>query len=222
MKEITAVFTSCGRWNLLEQTITSFTNTNTYPISRFIIIDNSTEKNATDTILNILKRIGIDATIIVNTTNIGQVASIDKAYTDITTDYIFHCEDDWCFTGSNYIELSLDVLENVPKIVNVNLRYRFDGEKGSNSPIEPLQQTINGTKYHLYELNYLNMWHGFSWNPGLRKLSDYNIIGKSYKKIGQEQDVGLLYMQLGYRGACLEGQYAKHIGGESITPLSNQ
>jgi GT2 family glycosyltransferase len=222
MKEVTVVFTSCGRWNLFEQTIASFVNTNTYPIRKYIIIDNSTNQNAAIIIQNLIKTINIDASIIVNTVNIGQVSSIDKAYTYVDTDYIFHCEDDWCFSGSNYIEQSIDVLDNVPKIVNVNLRVRFDGEKGGDSPIEPLQQTTNGTKYHLYQLNYLNMWHGFSWNPGLRKLIDYNIIGKSYKNIGQEQHIGQFYKELGYRAACLEGQYAKHIGTNSSTPLSNQ
>ena len=76
--------------------------------------------------------------------------------------------------------------------------------------------------YHLYKLNYLNTWHGFTWNPGLRKIFDYNIIGRNYKSIGQEQHVGQVYKDLGYRSACLEQQYAKHIGTHSSTPLSNQ
>lgn len=222
MKEITAVFTSCGRWNLLQQTLTSFCNTNTYQYIKFIIIDNSALTEAKDKINNIVQKLNIKHQIIINDTNIGQVASIDKAYSYIDTEYIFHCEDDWFFSGSEYIEKSIDVLDSIPKIVNVNLRFRFDGEKGADSPIEPLQQTLNGTKYHLYQLNYLNMWHGFSWNPGLRKLNDYNIIGSCYKNIGQEQHIGQLYKELGYRGACLEGQYAKHIGTNSSTPLSNQ
>lgn len=222
MKEITAVFTSCGRWNLLQQTLTSFCNTNTYQYIKFIIIDNSALTEAKDKINNIVQKLNIKHQIIINDTNIGQVASIDKAYSYIDTEYIFHCEDDWFFSGSEYIEKSIDVLDSIPKIVNVNLRFRFDGEKGADSPIEPLQQTLNGTKYHLYQLNYLNMWHGFSWNPGLRKLNDYNIIGSCYKNIGQEQHTGQLYKELGYRGACLEGQYAKHIGTNSSTPLSNQ
>lgn len=222
MKEVTAVFTSCGRWNLLQQTLTSFCSTNTYQYIKFIIIDNSALTEAESKINSIVQKLNVKHQIIINDTNIGQVASIDKAYSYIDTEYIFHCEDDWLFSGSEYIEKSIDVLDSIPKIVNVNLRFRFDGEKGAGSPIEPLQQTLNGTKYHLYQLNYLNMWHGFSWNPGLRKLNDYNIIGSCYKNIGQEQHIGQLYKELGYRGACLEDQYAKHIGTNSSTPLSNQ
>lgn len=222
MKEVTAVFTSCGRWNLLQQTLTSFCNTNSYQYIKYIIIDNSASKDAEGKIQEIIQKIDIKPQIIINSTNIGQVASIDKAYSYVDTEYIFHSEDDWLFCGTEYIEQSIDILDSIPKIVNVNLRFRFDGEKGGDSPIEPLQTTKNGTKYHLYELNYLNMWHGFSWNPGLRKLSDYNIIGRCYKNVGQEQHIGQLYKELGYRAACLESQHAKHIGTNSSTPLSNQ
>jgi hypothetical protein len=208
---------------MLEKTVTSFIYTNTYPVTEYIVVDNSTEKKAAQIITNIFYKNGVkNIHVIANETNIGQVAAIDKAYTHVNTDYIFHSEDDWQYTGSNYIEQSLDVLKCVQKTVIVNIRMRFDGEKGGDAPIEQIQQTENGTKYHLYELNYLNMWHGFSWNPGLRKLADYNIIGKCYKSIGQEQHVGKVYRDLGYRAACLEGQYAKHIGTHSVTPLSNQ
>jgi GT2 family glycosyltransferase len=222
MENITAVFTSCGRWDLLERTLTSFINTVSSPDIKYIVIDNSTLATANDEINKILDKNKTKGQVIINETNIGQVSSIDKAYSFVKTDYIFHSEDDWFYTGSNYLEQSLDVLCSVPQIVNVNIRARFDGEKGGDAPIGPLLQTSKGTKYHLYELNYLNMWHGFSWNPGLRKTLDYNIIGRSYKKIGQEQHVGQVYKDLGYRAACLEGQYAKHIGTNSSTPLSNQ
>ena len=222
MKNITTVFTSCGRWNLLQKTISSFYETNTLPTESCVIIDNSTDINAESNIRAIIERYDNNAKIILNENNIGQVASIDKAYSHVTTEYIFHSEDDWLYTGSNYIEKSLDVLQCNPNIVTVNIRFRFDGEKGGDCPIEPLQQTKNGTQFHLYELNYLNMWHGFSWNPGLRRLQDYNTIGKCYKNIGQEQHIGQLYKDLGFRGACLQEQYAKHIGTNSSTPLSNQ
>ena len=222
MKQVTAVFTSCGRWSLLEQTLNSFANTNTYPIAECIIIDNSTILDAENIIKKLTKDYPLPVNILINETNIGQVASIDRAYSFINTDYIFHSEDDWLYSGNNYIEQSLDVIDSIPYIINVNLRVRFDGEKGGDAPIEALQQTSNGNKYHLYELNYLNMWHGFSWNPGLRKMVDYNIIGRSYKNIGQEQHIGQVYKDLGYRAACLENQYAKHIGTNSSTPLSNQ
>jgi hypothetical protein len=38
---VSVVLTSCGRLDLLEQTIDSFFSINTYPITQFILIDDS-------------------------------------------------------------------------------------------------------------------------------------------------------------------------------------
>jgi hypothetical protein len=88
-------------------------------------------------------------------------------------------------------------------------------------PITPMKMTSNGVKYHEYIPNYLGVWHGFSWNPGLRRLSDYNSI-KPYKKYGEESKVGLEYYTQGKISACLEKQYCKHIGVKSIEVGRNQ
>jgi GT2 family glycosyltransferase len=219
--DVTAVFTSCGRWELLQTTVDSFIKTNTYPIKEYIVIDNSTQINAKNTLQNIFKHTKIKTTLIINRENIGQVASIDLAYSQVNTKYIFHCEDDWLFLSPSYVERSIDVLEHDKTISNTNVRVRFDGEKGSDHPVGKQFITSTGTKYYIYQQNYLGMWHGFSWNPGLRRLSDYQNLGLPYKKIGQEQHVGNLYKEKGFFAACLEDGYAKHIGTHSITPLSN-
>ncbi len=219
MDKITVVFTSCGRFKFLNKTITSFMKYNTSPVEKIIVIDNSTTPDGYDIIQEIVKYDPIFE-IIINDENIGQVASIDKAYSLINTEYIFHCEDDWEFFDYNFIELSLDVLKNRPDISNVNIRTRFDNEKGSMHPITGEFITINNTKYHEYMENYCGVWHGFSWNPGLRRLIDYNSI-KPYKQYGNEQGVNKIMNQLGFKAACLTNSYCKHIGTNSITPKSN-
>ena len=221
MGKVTVVFTSCGRFNLLKKTLESFMRFNTYPVEKIIIIENSGILESKEVLERIVKKYEDNFQIIVNDTNIGQVASIDKAYGFIETEYIFHSEDDWEFFDSNFIEKSIDVLNEDPKIININLRVRFDGERGSMHPLEPFtKQTKNGTIYHEYTRDYLNEWHGFSWNPGLRRLSDYNLI-KPYINYNNEQGVGQKYRDMDYRSACLEKFYCKHIGQNSITPKSN-
>lgn len=219
--EITAVITSCGRFEFLEKTLKSLIEYSNYTFYEIIIIDNSEIIDAYDKIKDITNRIGCNAKIIINEVNIGQVSSIDVAYSLVTTEYIFHCEDDWEFFDTGFIELSLNVLENVSNIVNINLRVRFDGEKGSMHPIINPMKTKDNVIYHLYELGYLGEWHGFSWNPGLRRKSDYDLI-KPYKQYGSESGVGNKYKDLGYFAACLEKSYCKHIGTFSSTPKSNQ
>ena len=218
---ITGVFTSCGRFDLLKRTLLSFVKYADAPLHDIIVIDNSTLPTVESEIENIVKEIGKPISLIANQENIGQVSSIDTAYSFVETDYIFHCEDDWEFFDSGFLNLSRMLLEDVPNIVNINLRIRFDGEKGSMHPISNILESERGIKYHQYQLDYLGAWHGFSWNPGLRRKSDYELI-KPYKKYGEESGVGKKYRDMGYIAACLEKSYCKHIGTYSSTPKSNQ
>ena len=218
-KDITVVFTSCGRFDLLEKTLKSFLKYNTYPIKRYVVIDNSAKNGAREQLETLFA--GLSATILVNEINIGQVSSIDKAYGTVNTEYIFHCEDDWEFFDYGFMEKSLEILEHDHNLININLRVRFDGERGSMHPITNPQKTDTGVIYHEYQTNYLGAWHGFSWNPGLRRLSDYSEI-KPYKQYGEESGVGLKYYKMGKRSACLEKFYCKHIGQHSTTEKRNE
>lgn len=217
---VTVVFTSCGRLDLLEKTITSFIKNNTYPIEKYIIIENSGKKDIEEPLKNITRGLK-NCQLIINKENIGQVASIDKAYSFVDTEYIFHCEDDWEFFDKGFIQKSIDLLKFDKRIINVNLRVRFDGEKGSMHPISNMLKTNKENFYHEYLTNYLNMWHGFSWNPGLRRLSDYNDI-KPYKQYNDESGVGNKYFSSGKISACLKNSYCRHIGTHSSTEKSNQ
>lgn len=218
MSTIAAVFTSCGRFDLLKKTLTSFLAHADLPIHEILVIDNSTLPDAESAIRSLTDA---KLTIITNNENIGQVSSIDNAYAQVQTDYIFHCEDDWEFFDTGFLSLSQQLLEDRRNVINVNLRVRFDGEKGSMHPITAMQTSTHGVDHHEYEINYLNAWHGFSWNPGLRRKADYELI-KPYKQYGEESGVGRVYKELGYVAACLKQPYCKHIGTNSSTPKSNQ
>lgn len=220
MSKVTCVFTSCGRFDLLDITFNSFIKQNNYPIEKYIIIDNSTLPTAYESIQKIVGDIK-HVEIIVNEENIGQVSSIDKAYTLVDTEFIFHCEDDWLFFNSGFIDKSIDVLNFDPKIVNLNIRSRFNGERGSTHPIHNERKvTDNNTTYYEYVQNFLGEWHGFSWNPGLRRKSDYDLV-KPYKQYVNEQGVGKKFKELEYKSACLESFYCKHVGGDNTTPKAN-
>jgi GR25 family glycosyltransferase involved in LPS biosynthesis len=216
---VSVVFTSCGRLHLLEKTIRSFLQYNTYPIDKYIVIENDKQKNTKEVLAKIFK--DLNFLLIINDENIGQVSSIDKAYSFVESEYIFHCEDDWEFYNKNFIQNSIDVLKHNQKYINVNIRKRFDGERGSMHPISEKLYTNSNTCFHEYEINYLGMWHGFSWNAGLRRNSDYKFI-KNYKKYKDEAGVGNFYKENGYVAVCLEQEYCKHLGTNSFTLKSNQ
>jgi hypothetical protein len=116
---VTVVITSCGRWDLLEKTLYSFTACNTYPIDRYILIEDSGKAEMKDKIME--KYPFID--VVLNEVPIGQIASIDTAYQMVTTPYIFHLEDDWHFhTEGDFIKESIDILESMVRI-KVNPKY---------------------------------------------------------------------------------------------------
>lgn len=230
IKKIDVVITSCNRLDLLKKTIDSFVKHNTYPINQIILIDDSgsTKKELLE---NILNKISSPKKIIVNPRNIGQIQSIDIAYAAVKSDYIFHLEDDWEFFKSSFIEHSIEILDENPKVINVWLRAINDT---NNHPIdEDIKKTKSGLEYQLVSTNHSENWHGFSFNPGLRRASDYKKIApfsgleeiipkgkKSLLYVG-EVDISVTYFKLGYRGAIITSKdgYVKHIGNEQHIPL---
>jgi len=205
---VTVVITACNRPALLQQTLTSFFEFNTYPISKIIVVEDGGIPGVNDA----LKELYHDKNIVWldNETNLGQAPSIDKAYSLAETPYIFHCEEDWEFYNGGFIEESLKVLEAETNIMQVWIRAENDTNghpledyKGYKSPI----------------LNHAGRWHGFTFNPGLRRLADYKKIGlytnystgKSFA--AAEAEIGKAYKENGFRAVCLPGDgYVKHIG----------
>ena len=98
---ITAIFTSCGRFNLLEKTMMSFFNYADLSIKQTIVIENSLDPNIEKHMENISISINRPFDLMINEENIGQVSSIDRAYSFVNTEYIFHC-DRFSKKGSQY------------------------------------------------------------------------------------------------------------------------
>ena len=50
------------------------------------------------------------------------LASIDRAYSKVKTEWVFHCEDDWEFFSGGFIEQSFTLLEEFDKFSLIELR----------------------------------------------------------------------------------------------------
>jgi hypothetical protein len=207
--QVTCVLTSCGRFDLLDRTMRSFFEFNTFPIKRFIIIDDSGYINAAITIKEMVDKLKIheppEFIVIANEHNIGQVKSIDWAYFHVETEYIFHMEDDWEFYAPGFIEESALIMQSNPWIITVWIRAHNDT---NGHPIEKLKDL----EYPLMSLGYADWWHGFTWNPSLRRLADYEMVDG-------EAAAGRHYMRKGFRAAISnkEDGYVKHIGWDNST-----
>lgn len=218
MIDITLAVTSCGRMDLLEKTLISFFKFNTYPIKKTIIVDDSAGNFDT---LRISKVIPGESEFIINEQNIGQIRSIDRLYSKINTPYIFHCEDDWEFYESGFIEESLAILEENPKIFTVWLRAHNDT---NGHPLTAVTELNSVDPHKLMAKNYRGVWSGFSFNPGLRRLEDYLLVSpydeqpillpmKNKHRIS-EVDLSIKFDQIGFRSAIsnkVDG-YVRHIG----------
>jgi hypothetical protein len=220
---VTVVVTACNRIDLLERTLESFFTFNTYAhISKVLVIEDSGIQNLNER----LKERFANVTWLDNETRLGQIASIDRAYALIDTPYIFHCEDDWEFYEHGFIEASMTVLEANRKLIVVWLRAHDDT---NGHPIDEdflgVAKTPCGdeVKYRMMALDY-GGWHGFSFNPGLRRLKDYrDHFPKGYSQSfafdrwngGEgEGKIGAIYKSLGYRAAILDVPtgFVRHMG----------
>ena len=192
MKKVTVVLTSCGRLDLLTKTIESFNKFNTYPITKFIFIDDSGDikfkKKANKILTSLLRK--YDYSLIFNENRQGQIKSVDYAYSMVETPYIFHLEDDWEFYESYFIEHSFKLMDEDSKLITVWLRelndtmdhpvgkeYKFATYLEENQPLFVLK---------FFYLEDFKGWSGFSFNPGLRRYKDYKAISPFTKHISDK------------------------------------
>jgi glycosyltransferase involved in cell wall biosynthesis len=217
---VTVVLTSCGRQDLLERTLDSFIKYNHYPISEFIVVEDG-EKNETLEV----RYSDYNIKWLSTGKRVGQIAAIDIGYREVQTEYIFHCEDDWEFLAPGFIENSLAILEGNPRILQVWIRALTDT---NNHPAIDYVFFADDVPYRVMQPGFhtqeWGVWHGFSFNPGLRRRSDYLLLQSfgtldpygSKKACAVEREVSEFYLKHGFLAAILadnDGQgYARHIG----------
>jgi hypothetical protein len=220
--DITVVVTSCNRHDLLARTLESFRAHETEGrVARILVAeDGDADPSA------VCARFGAEH--FRTTERVGQIRLIDQAYAKVATPFIFHLEDDWEFYRSGFMQKSRAVLEGDPRMLLVQLRAWND--TGGH----PLSHSTPDRSFGIMATGYCDCWHGFTFNPGLRRLSDYQRLGGSYENqprtmyvvaktptaaLPFEVEASAFYHRLGYRAAILdEGGYIRHIGGERHVP----
>jgi glycosyltransferase involved in cell wall biosynthesis len=204
MDEVTVVVTACGRPDLLQKTIETFLEHNKYPIYEWILHEDSGIPN----INKELEEKYPTFTWISSAERQGQIKSIDICYSRVKTPYIFHLEDDWETLRGGMIEESLDILKNHPKISAIMCREQSE------------------LQYHMSDtppiLKCWGEWGHWSFNPGLRRLSDYkehfpngyNAYVSFDKKdpLKGEFFLNAFYRENGYNMGLTKQQHVRHIG----------
>ena len=208
MEEVTLVITSCGRFDLLEETLDSFFEYNTYPIKKIIITEDSTEGKKLERLISKYNDKNNNFKLIVNETRLGQLKSIDKAYREVDTEYIFHCEDDWKFLKKGFIEKSMELMEEDEKILVVGLRDKKDFAKDFFYDEDYISK--NGEKYYSVKGEI------FTYNPALRRKKDMDLFGFHEKLENQryEEVLSDFYKKHGFKTVFFKETYVTHIGNK--------
>jgi GT2 family glycosyltransferase len=210
---ITFVITSCGRFDLLEICLASFLKYNTAPIAKYLLVEDSGDKRVHE----VVAKFDIPMEVIANDSPLGQIAAIDRAYQTITTPYIFHCEDDWRFFRTGFIEESLPLLKQDPSMTTVLCR-----RPGQNPQFDAIIEgsplhSMGRVRYKKAKLWLVPYWLGYSFNPGLRRLSDYRRLG-SFSRWGDEIDASIYFKLRGMTCAVLADAACETSGVERRLP----
>lgn len=155
---VTCVLTSCGRFDLLRVTLDSFLAH--HRPARFIIAEDSADAAFADRIRERYPQVEVR----LNEPRLGQHRSIDSAYGDVATPFIFHMEDDFRFDGPVDVVDAVALAGSDPNISSVCFR-RFDTLK--------LRHRMFAKRFAHGAQTYARMdrahrdWYGFSFNPGI-------------------------------------------------------
>ncbi len=221
MNDITFVITSCGRMDLLDRTLESFFEICNYKFDKFIITEDSGDREHYH---YINKKWGhIFDEIIFHVGERKGIGIIDEAYELVDTEYIFHCENDWTFhldkNRLGFIKDSIIILDKILDINQVWIRDHDDLTK--HKPESAYTNNFSGFDGKALTRSYRNIpywgdWCGFSLNPGLRRKADYDKIKPyaQFKKeswVKSELEISKAYKKLYYKAVWL-GNYCYHIG----------
>lgn len=206
----TVVLTSCGRFDLLAETIRSLLSHVDERPAAFIVVEDSGDEAVRDALAPLEAEFGLAFTILVNRPQLGQMKAIDRAYTAVKTPLIFHCEDDWEFFRSGFIAESRAILAARPEVSMVGLRPRAElNPLVRELPAERL--SAEGPVFFPLDPSLHPEYFSYSFNPGLRRTAEALAL-MPFAEIGREEDVSYAFKKQGFRIANLEEPAVRHLG----------
>lgn len=226
---ISMCVTSCGRHDLLQQTLESFYSVVDQEPQEVLIYEDSSEARPEFLQGDIWRSRNVRW--IAGGTRMGQCFACARLIQEARHDYVFWCEDDWLFQRqiSPFMRESKDILSRFPKIVQVSLR----GASGWH-PLVGYEAFLGGTdipRFLIADPYWRGEWGGWSWNPGLRRRDTlFRILPQVLASVGvkglrHEGELSKALLDQGYRIADLGRAVVTHIGGnrsrsvEDLPPL---
>lgn len=202
--KFTTVLTSCGRFDLLGETVASFQRY--FDVERVLIAEDSENSAGAK---NFARDFPV-ADVRVNLPKLGQMRSIDAHYTSLSTPYVLHLEDDWGFTRSLDLDRVTDFMEARPDISVVCIAHRIYDPRFAKSAHVTRHAGID---YLVWDLDAHRKWFSYSFNPSIVRLALWREIGP-FARFGTEENLSQFCKERGLRIAMVVPGAADHIGDE--------
>ncbi|MBN9062252.1 MAG: hypothetical protein BGP06_07515 [Rhizobiales bacterium 65-9] len=204
----TVVATSCGRFDLLERTITSFDRW--FDADRIIIAEDSADHAGARAFA--ARHPKVDMRI--NEPKLGQMRSIDRLYETVATPFVIHLEDDWEFTRSVELERIVAMLRARPDVTVALLAHRDYAPHLENGA---RMMNAEGLDYKYFEHDTHPMWFSYSFNPSIARLDVWKEKGP-FARHETEEKLSLALKKEGRRIALLWPPVGHHIGDDRHVP----
>ncbi|MBL4915626.1 hypothetical protein [Szabonella alba] len=153
--------------------------------------------------------------------HLGHHAAVDLMYAEVKTPYIFHGEDDWGFTRTDFLEDALTLLQSDPFISLVCFRATKDIPLSDVDRKLVVTETRGNIVIERMEAVH-EQWHGFSFNPHLSEKRLWEELG-GFSQFRKERHVSRFLRAKGRYVVFLIPEACRHIGddGRSTTPGRN-
>ncbi|MBN8552408.1 MAG: hypothetical protein J0L52_05890 [Caulobacterales bacterium] len=203
--DVTLVLTSCGRFDLLEQTLESLEAAEPDGFAHRIIIEDSA-----DEVMAAKIRARFPAyELIFNQPNLGQMQSIDRAYAAVRTAYVFHCEDDWRFEPAPFLDTCRQILVDHPEVSVACVRKPQELHPRFQARLTAVSDGVAIMPPEAHP-----EWFGYSFNPSLVRLDTWQRYGP-FAEHGSEEVLSYRLKRDGFTLAFLVPGSAVHIGGDA-------
>lgn len=203
-EKLVTVLTSCGRLDLLEDTVTSFLKH--FQAEKIVIAEDS--DNPREAAAFAQKYPVTEMRV--NASKLGQLHSIDQLYATLNTPYVLHLEDDWHFNRSLDLDCVIQFLKARPDISVVCVAHRVYHPRFAKGA-RAMQYA--GIDYLVWDLDAHPKWFSYSFNPSIARLPLWREIGP-FARFVTEENLSQFCKARGLRIAMVTPGIADHIGDD--------
>lgn len=142
--------------------------------------------------------------------HLGHHAAIDEMYSHVNTPYIFHGEDDWDFSRTDFLTDALLLLQSEPRISVVCFRASDDMQLSDSDRALIVTEMRSGISFERLDALH-KQWHGYTFNPHLAPKQLWQQLG-GFTQFAKERHLSRFLRGKGQYAAFMLPEACRHIG----------